>query len=395
MLSLLIAVVNVVDILTDVLAVIVAKISALQLGYLNSLAYVFYIVTLYIGSKLSDRGIVKLQVFLVFICLTLYAALLGVFVHAPCTTVLVAMYLLYPSAQALTRTATLTYIHEMYPSTLWNGLLTRRAAITVICEAFLLAAVSTVKLEVIVHNTVFFTVLILAPVLVVLLLIKDPLLRIEKTLYRIDVGLKRVERVITSNLVVYALLTGLSGLRRPSSKLLTSTVQRISVRRILWALIGFRTTNALLLIQLPIYLGKTLGYASDTMLRVYGLARFVLILDFLIPPSLVSNKIRLTMLIRGVLPLVLLTQSFNLTSTVIALVLGLILYLNSKIEVTLYSMYVDALGRVETTRYLLIGEATGFFSTLVSGAVYAAIGYGGIVVVATLLQVLGTALLTT
>ncbi|MEM0000662.1 MAG: hypothetical protein QXY82_04950 [Desulfurococcaceae archaeon] len=395
LLSLLIAVVNVVDIFTDVLAVIVAKVSAFQLGLLNSLSYVFYIVALYAGSRLSDRGIIKLQVFLVLTCLASYVTLLGIFVHAPGIPALAVMYLLYSSAQALAKTATLTYIHEMHPSTSWNGLLARRVAVTVICEALLLIVISRVGLEAIVCNLVLFTIPILAPVLATLLLIRDPLLKIEKTLYRIDVGLKRVERIITSNLVVYTLLTGLSGFRRPSFKLLTSTAQSVNVKRILWALVSFRAANALLLIQLPIYLGKVLGYAPDSMLGVYGLARLVLTLDFLVPAPISGGKTYLVMLVRGMLPLLLLMQSSNVAGTMIALVLGLTLYLNSKIDVALYSMYVDALGRVETTKYLLVSEATGFLSTLVSGVVYAAVGYDGIIIATALLHALGAVLLRT
>lgn len=390
LLSLLIAIADALDCFTDILAIAIVKINAFQLGLFNALGYVLYIVALYLGGKLSDRGVVRAQVLLISACFVLYSVLLNSVTKTSNIDALIVMYVLYSIAQALSRLSAYTYIHETYPSTSWEKILTRRAVITIICQAIVLTLISSIGITA--NGLNYFLPFLVIPPFLALLIIKDPPLRIEKTLYVIDVGLKRLERLITNNLAVYALLTEQRLSKWLNLRSLLCTNKYVSSGQILIALVIFRSANALLLVQLPVYLNSVLGYTSNSVLGIYGLARLLLAIDLLISFTAL-RKMHLVMLVRGLLPLLLLVRGLSTNNIAVALTLGLILYVNSKVDVALYSMYTDALGRVETTRYLLVGEITGFLGTLISGVVYSIVGYSGITIITALMFMLGATLL--
>lgn len=385
-LSLVIAITNMLDVFTDIVAVAVIGVTPLQLGLFNSLAYVIFIFMLLLGSRLSERGIIRLQVLLTLLYFLGYGVLLDFVIASRNQLVLAAAYLVYSAAQALARTSAMAYIHEMYSSDLWEKLISRRAVVTVVCEALLMVVISVAGVNAVVTgiNAVYFVAFLVLPALMALVLVKDPPLRIEKPMYMIDVGLSRVERLITSNLALYTLLTERDSLRWTSLKAVLYRSKHVEAGRILAALVIFRVSNAILLLQLPVYLAKTLGYTSSDMLRIYGLARFLLLVDLLLP-STTWRRAYLAMFARGLIPLLFLVQGLNSRNLAVAVVLGLIIYVNTKLDTALYSMYIDSLGRVETTRYLVIGELAGFLGTTVSGVVYSLAGYEGIVFVNVLL----------
>lgn len=393
LLSLLVAIANVLDMSTDIFAITIIGIGAYQLGLFNAISYVAFVLALYFGSKLSDRSAIRIQVLLVSICLLIYGIMLGVLVRATSMYLLIAMYIVYPVAQAFARTSAITYIHENYSSVYWERMLTRRVAVTVICEALALVSMSIIGFRVLIGCVQYFVLSFIIPSIITLLLIKDPPLRFERALYVIDVGLSRLERLITANLTVFALLTEQRTFTRGIVKFpLHIRTGYVNARSILVVMMLFRMANALLLVQLPIYLGRTLGLPSNSLFEIYGLARLLLLVDFLVP-VVVSRRVGLAMLVRGALPALLLAQGSGVVGAMIAMVLGVLLYLNSKIELALYSMYIDSLGRIEITRYLLAGELTGFLATLISGPVHSTGGYESIILINTGMLLTGSFLL--
>ncbi|MEM0060192.1 MAG: hypothetical protein QXE10_07185 [Desulfurococcaceae archaeon] len=295
--------------------------------------------------------------------------------------------------EAFSRTSINAYIHEFHQSMQWRKLLVQRAIITITCEAALFLTLS-IGVKQILLNVHVFTLILLVPVLLTYLMIKDPSFKIERTLYRLEVGLKRIENIVTDNLAIYTLLTSnnASMLKRANIKTLFTSTKRINPHRVLVALICFRFANAILFIQLPVYLKRYLSLSSGGMLMIYGLARLLLIMDLLIPIE-VGMRAYLAMILRGLIPFLLIMQGFNTVSIYISIVLGVIIYLNNKIDVALYSMYIESLGRAESTRYLVIGELTGFVATLFSGVIHSLIGYENIIVSSAIILTIGSLLI--
>lgn len=380
LISLMIAITTALDIFTDITAIVLGNINAMELGLLNALSYFFFILSVYVGSKMADRGIIRLQVLFLLFSLLLYSTLLHIYISTLSIVVLVLLYALYAIAQAHARTSVYAYIHEIYSSNMWNSIHSRRIVITAVSEALLLLALSRIDLRLFNTSTYQISALFLAVSFMAFILIKDPVLKIEKTLYKIDIGLKRLEDTVINNLMVYTLLSTRIGFNRARIKpSFLRTKSRIHQSAILLILIVYKLSNALLLVQLPMFLNKSLHCSFNCVLFIYALARMILLLDFII--GMTSTKvIPLFILMRAILPLILIVHMQNVNYLVIIIVLGLLLYLNSRIDVGLYSIYIDTLGRVETTRYLLISEITGFMGTIISGILYLAIGYDGILV---------------
>jgi hypothetical protein len=105
-----------------------------------------------------------------------------------------------------------------------------------------------------------------------------------------------------------------------------------------------------------------------------------------------TSSITVSLVLRALAPVVFPYAYLCTNSIVVALVLGLILYLNSVIDALLYTTYTKVVGRAVSTRYLMIGESVGLIATLLSGIVYSIIGYENIVL-ATLIMLTTAGLL--
>lgn len=386
LLALLIAIANVLDVFTDVMGITIGKISPVQLGMFNSISYVVYIVTILIAGRLSDRGLLRFQSFIVLITLFLYLVVLNGYIFSASIGLLITMYLLYPVLQSFTRTSAIAYIHENYQSNMWERLLSRRVAYTLIWEAILLIIVSRFVVALL-DKMYVFAIIYTIPALISFMFIKDPVLRFEKTLFRIEAGVKRIENIVL-DITTYSLLTNGKAWNRGRVKILYSRSGFINVRRIIYALICFKLSNAFVFTQLPMYLAGGLQLTSMEILSIYGLARLLLLVDLLTSVS-VGKRTYLLMFLRGLLPLFILRDGLKVDVLMLALVIGLLIYLNNKIDVSLYSMYIDSLGKAETTRYLFISELSSLASTLISGLVFYLVGYSGIVYGTMFLLILG------
>jgi hypothetical protein len=219
LLAITLAIANVMDTFTDIVGVSIGGISAVYLGFLNALSYIIYIFGLSIGGRLADKGKLKIQVLAALIFFTIYGVMLSNYVATTSFIVLISLYIAYSLMQAFTRTSINAYIHEFHQSMQWRKLLVQRAIITIICEAALFLTLS-MGIKQVLLNVHVFTLIILVPVLLTYLVIRDPSFKIERTLYRLEVGLKRIENIVTDNLVIYTLLTSnnASMLRRANIK---------------------------------------------------------------------------------------------------------------------------------------------------------------------------------
>ncbi|MEM4717420.1 MAG: hypothetical protein QXE81_01505 [Desulfurococcaceae archaeon] len=386
LLALLVAIANVLDIFTDVIGIKISKINPVQLGVLNSISYVVYIMTILIAGRLSDRGLLKFQSFIILIGLSIYLAVLNGYVLSGGFGLLITMYLLYPVLQSFTRTTTIAFIHENFQSNVWERLLSRRVVYTLTMEAILLITMSRF-IEIFLNKTYLLVMFFTIPALTSFTLIRDPVLRFERTLFRIEVGVKRIENIVI-DITTFSLLTNGKNWNRNRVKTLQSRSGFINVRKIIYALVCFKLSNAFLFTQLPIYLAGSLQLTSMEILSIYGFARLLLLVDFLINVS-VSRRTYLLMFLRGLLPLFILGNGFKVDVLMLALVIGLLIYLNNKIEISLYSMYIDSIGRAETTRYLFVSELSSLASTMISGLVFSFTGYNGIIYITMSLLILG------
>lgn len=390
MLSIAVAITNISDILTDILAIAVARISAVELGLFNSLGYLAYIVSMYIGSNLSDRGIIKVQLIAVLALLTMYNILIHSFISTASVLILALTYLLYGSAQATIRTATYAYVHESYTSSAWKSVLLQRSLMTILCEAFMLISISAIGVERVIGNIFYFSAISLLVAGFTALLVREPAVKFERALYRIDLGVRRIEDIV-NNISVYTLLSSSPNAPSIYKASLRSKLARkaTSLSAVIFALIGFKVANSMTLTPVPIYFNNMLGLSLSAVLGIYGVARFVPLVS-LLPIKGSSKFLPFLFVARALVPFLLLAPGIN--GLFVGILLGFMYYLNNEIDVSLYSLYMECRGRAETTVYLLFGETAGLLGTALSGSIYYSLGYNSIIAIALLMYIVGAVL---
>jgi hypothetical protein len=390
LLSLLTAISNTLDISTDIIAITIGGISSIQLGVYNTLGYIVFLIALFIGGRLGDDGLIKIQVFAITLSLITYGVGLNTYLNTLGLAPLLLMYSTYSIAQAFSITSVTAFIHEFYASYQWEEFLIKRLIATRAFEALLLGFLST-GLAYILSNTYSYIICLTIPAILAFSITRDPPLRIERIMYRIEIGLSRIENSVTNSLFIYELIRGDHRvLVKPRWRNILVKPKHISPLLVILGLVLFRFSNSLLLVQLPVYLYKSLGLLGASILGVYALSRGILVVFYYLLRGTTSS-ITVSLVLRALAPVVFLTYLCT-NSIVVALVLGLILYLNSVIDALLYTTYTKVVGRAVSTRYLMIGESVGLIATLLSGIVYSMIGYENIVL-ATLIMLTATGLL--
>jgi MFS family permease len=391
LLSLLTAISNTLDISTDIIAITIGRISSIQLGIYNTLGYTVFLIALFIGGRLGDNGLIKIQVFAITLSLITYGVTLSAYLNTPGQAPLLLMYFTYSIAQAFSMTSVTAFIHEFYASYQWEEFLIKRLIATRAFQVLLLGFLST-GLAYILSNTYLYVICITIPAILALPITRDPPLRIERIMYRIEIGLSRIESSVTNSLFIYELIRGDHRLLViPRWRSILVKPKHRSPLLVILGLVLFRFSNSLLLVQLPVYLNKSLGLLGTSILGVYALSRGMLVIFYYLLRG-TTGSITVSLVLRALVPVVFLNTYLSTNSIVVALVLGLILYLNSVIDALLYTTYTEVLGRAVSTRYLMIGESVGLIATLLSGIVYSIIGYENIVL-ATLIMLTAAGLL--
>jgi MFS family permease len=378
LLSLLTAISNALDISTDIIAITIGRISSIQLGVYNTLGYIVFLIALFIGGRLGDNGLIKIQVFAITLSLITYGVGLNAYLNTLGLAPLLLMYFTYSIAEAFSMTSVTAFIHEFYASYQWEEFLIKRLIATRAFEALLLGFLST-GLAYVLSNTYLYVICITIPAILAFSITRDPPLRIERIMYRIEIGLSRIENSVTNNLFIYELIRGDHRLLvKPRWRNILVKPKHRSPLLVILGLVLFRFSNSLLLVQLPVYLNKSLGLLGASILGVYALSRGILVVFYYLLRGTTSS-ITVSLVLRALSPVVFLYTYLCTNSIVVALVLGLILYFNSVIDALLYITYTEVVGRAVSTRYLMIGESVGLIATLLSGVVYSMIGYENIV----------------
>jgi len=97
LLALVVAIGSAMDIFTDIVAITIGGVTPTQLGVFNTIGYVVYLFSLYIGGKLGDKGIIKIQLLFATISLITYGVeLVSIFQYtSPSTLVYNVYFILY------------------------------------------------------------------------------------------------------------------------------------------------------------------------------------------------------------------------------------------------------------------------------------------------------------
>lgn len=365
LIAITIGVIGVLDILTDVVAIAVAGISAVELGLLNSIAYVAYLLTLMFAQKYAEQGVIRKQLVLVLASLITYTGLMLMFINTGSFMLLLLSYMLCPAALAYARLATLAYIHEGFESHSWTKALNARFVLVSLSEGFFLWIASMTLRRDVYYTTVLLSTTAIAACAASFVFVKEPTLKIERHLFKVESTISYLESTISKFLEYTSLSESSLYYNVKFAKLYK--LPKLSVSTILLSLIGFRLGNTITLTPLPAILSKTQGITLSDVLVVYGLSRVLAIAGIV---GLASGVLR--MLFYMLTPLAWLALAVSSNATLAGLLLGFILYVNSDFDVVLYSIFIENTRGRGTSAYIILGEIASFVGAFLSGYVYKA-----------------------
>ncbi|MEM1879009.1 MAG: hypothetical protein QXJ18_04515 [Desulfurococcaceae archaeon] len=380
------ALLSALDILTDITAITLAGVGAIELGLLNSLSYVAYILSLLLGGKRSEKGFNRAHVVYAFLSFLAYALSMYSYIVTRKFAFLMLSYLLHPISTAYTRILTLTYIQDVFESRLWRKALLVRFTATSTVEAFILTFIPRVS-AIGVEKMTFFAVLVSVLIYVLsLVIIKEPVFRIERILYRLESALEyleaNIEQLLTYTFLSQNLTHGyrLAKYYKPRTK---------PQGLVMLSLIAFKLGSTIMLVPIPIILMSKLNASLYTVLWIYGVSRLVILTSLLYEGS---DRVKaLLYLLEPVLWGLIINSSNPLHA---GFLLGLILYINGGVDVSLYSLYLKTTRGRNAFLYLLVGELAAAVGATASGYLYSMLGHWTIILVLTCALLGSLAILT-
>lgn len=371
MLSLIMATINTMDLVTNIFGVIVAGMGPVELGIMNALWTVAFIFAIRVANKLADKGEIRAQLIIALSSFILMNIFMLVFLYLKDPWILIYTYMVHALVFSFARTGISSYIHENYNSYEWNKILSRRIKFTMLIEAIYFAIISLIGINVLIKSYIFFSLFNTLLFFTLLLSIREPVLKIERLMYSLEGKLSD----ILARLNYFLMLSSIQveGLIPRSFRLYN--LRTIGMGLIITSLLAFRISNEYLLTPFPFYLNRVLHISPDNMVLIYGAGRLIAALFLFILSTHVSPIIYLSSLAIRILAIFLFLIKRDLV--VIGLALGLIYFTNNSIDLAMYLTYVRKTGGYGIGMYLLLGEIGSLIGTLTSGLIFNGIGLQG------------------
>jgi len=365
-----IGMVSVMDLLVNLAAVRYFGFNVVELGILNALWTVVFIPFVRLIDRLADAGRVNTMWRIGSVSMLLLQALMSSSIMLNEKPLIYAAYGLHAVVSASTRLAVSTYIFETRSSSEWNESLIVVSRFRLLFESLTIILIASIGFHTVLSSYIYVAVLLVLIHLASSLVIREPSLKLERILYRLESGLDRVFIPVKGLLSLSYLEIG--GSASLPVRIYAST--GVSTGLIIIGLIGFRLGNEYLWTPLPYYLSRGLGLGMNSILMVYGLGRAVAFLLY----SVVRSEIvfKPSSFILGVVGRVtILLALMNIGNYLFfGFLLGFIYLANDVIDSNLFLSFAKSRGGYGSGLYSLIGEAVSLIGTSTSGYIYNAAG---------------------
>jgi len=281
-----------------------------------------------------------------------------------------AAYGLHAVVFASTRLAVSTYIFETRSSSEWNKSSIMVSRFRLLFESLTIILMASIGFYTVLSSYIYVAVLLVLIHLASSLVIREPSLKLERILYRLESGLNRVFIPVKGLLSLSYLEIG--GSASLPVRIYAST--GVSTGLIIIGLIGFRLGNEYLWTPLPYYLSRGLGLGIDSILMIYGIGRVVAFLLYSVVRS--EMVFKPSSFILGVVGRIAILLVLTNTSNYLffGFLLGFIYLANDVIDSNLFLSFAKSRGGYGSGLYSLIGEAVSLVGTLTSGYIYSAAG---------------------
>jgi len=362
--------VSVMDLLVNLVAVRYFGFNVVELGILNALWTVVFIPFVRLIDRLADAGRVNAMWRIGSVSMLLLQALMSSSIMLNEKPLIYAAYGLHAVVFASTRLAVSTYIFETRSSSEWNKSSIMVSRFRLLFESLTIILIASIGFYTVLSSYIYVAVLLVLIHLASSLVIREPSLKLERILYRLESGLNRVFIPVKGLLSLSYLEIG--GSASLPVRIYAST--GVSTGLIIIGLIGFRLGNEYLWTPLPYYLSRGLGLGINSILMIYGLGRAVAFLLYSVVRS--EMVFKPSSFILGVVGRITILLALMNTSNYLffGFLLGFIYLANDVIDSNLFLSFAKSRGGYGSGLYSLIGEAVSLVGTLTSGYIYRASG---------------------
>lgn len=371
--SLLLALVNSLDLLINIVAVRILKFNLQEIAILNALWTLVILFSSIHTEILSQRGYSKRLLLIGFLLLSASLIVLYLSTINTIREALYVSYMLHAVAFIYCRVGVQTSIVENYFSNIWGSINRRVSATTILLDGLFLILLSILWINVFTLSySIILLVLYIFTGFLSYLIIPQPILRLTRLVEKIERNIA-VGLIPIDNLLV---LSSLDPYMNTTQIKTRSLYRRISsgVGLIIISLVLFKISSEYLFTPLPYILINMMSLSTESVLMLYGLGKILAsILLALIPLSKINNRIfSIAIAIRVFSVYTLL--AIKLPSQVLSILLSLIYVCGVVIDISIYTTYLKITGGERITAYTMLGEIASFIGALTSSQALRTLG---------------------
>jgi hypothetical protein len=371
--SLLLALVNSLDLLINIVAVRILKFNLQEIAILNALWTLVILFSSIHTEILSQRGCSKRLLLIGFLLLSASLIVLYLSTINTIREALYVSYMLHAVAFIYCRVGVQTSIVENYFSNIWGSINRRVSATTILLDGLFLTLLSILWINVFTLSySIILLVLYIFTGFLSYLIIPQPILRLTRLVEKIERNIA-VGLIPIDNLLV---LSSLDPYMNTTQIKTRSLYRRISsgVGLIIISLVLFKISSEYLFTPLPYILINMMSLSTESVLMLYGLGKILAsILLALIPLSKINNRIfSIAIAIRVFSVYTLL--AIKLPSQVLSILLSLIYVCGVVIDISIYTTYLKITGGERITAYTMLGEIASFIGALTSSQALRTLG---------------------
>jgi len=371
--SLLLALVNSLDLLINIVAVRILKFDLQEIAILKALWALVILFSSIHTKILSQRGYSKRLLLIGFLLLSTSLIVLYLSTINTIREALYVSYMLHAVAFIYCRVGVQTSIVENYFSNIWGSINRRVSATTILLDGLFLTLLSILWINVFTLSySIILLVLYIFTGFLSYLIIPQPILRLTRLVEKIERNIA-VGLIPIDNLLV---LSSLDPYMNTTQIKTRSLYRRISsgLGLIIISLVLFRISSEYLFTPLPYILINMMSLSTESILMLYGLGKILAsILLALIPLSKINNRIfSIAIAIRVFSVYTLL--AIKLPSQVLSILLSLIYVCGVVIDISIYTTYLKITGGERITAYTMLGEIASFIGALTSSQALRTLG---------------------
>lgn len=378
--SLAIALTNFIDVVINIIAARVIGLNIIEIGIMNAIWVGTYLASARVSDVLLRRLSMRKWYVAGVLILALSNILLLLSLSLGSKPFVFYSYALHGVAAAAIPLSINTYIFEAYPSARWQAILLKRNILGLLSEGLIYMGAAAITMAALIHNYLSFTVIVAMAMLSAALILKEPSLKIERTLFRIERLLDKLSAPAKG--LYYLSFLSPYEVSALGSRL---ALHSASVLLIIISNMAFRFGNEYLFTPLPYYLSVTAGFGLDEVLHVYGVARVTSsVLLSLMGASVYGHRLYAFSIAARLLALLAILQTRDILA--LGILVGLIFVCNITIDLNVYWLYIEARGGYMLGAYSFMGGLAIFAGSLTSGFLYVTYGFGGLMMIVILIS---------